>query len=383
MMIEFNKPFVAKNEEQYVIEAIAKGDIAGDRGYTKKCQAYFESRWMFAKAMMTTSCTDALEMAALLLDIKPGDEVIVPSYTFVSTVNAFALRGAKIIFVDSEVGHPNIDVAKIEEKITKRTRVILPVHYAGNACKMDTLMQYARHFKLLVVEDAAQAINSFFIDDSKVLLPLGSLGTFGTFSFHESKNITCGEGGLLAINDTAYVERAEFMWEKGTNRNEYLRGEVDKYEWVDLGSSFLPSDMLSAFLFGQLECLDEIQDRRKAIWESYHTSLKQLENGGHFRLPEVPPYSTNNAHIFYLVCNSIAETTGLYKFLKAKGIETSFHYQSLHRSRYYLSNNKERVELPNCDRFANQLLRLPLHCSLSQEDIYKVVDEINNYYRSI
>jgi dTDP-4-amino-4,6-dideoxygalactose transaminase len=382
-MIEFNQPFVAKNEKEYVIDAITKGDIAGDRGYTKKCQTYFENRWMFAKTLMTTSCTDALEMAALLLDIKPGDEVIAPSYTFVSTVNAFALRGAKIIFVDSEAGHPNIDVAKIEEKITKRTRIILPVHYAGNACKMDTLMEYARHFDIHVVEDAAQAVNSFFIDDSGALLPLGSLGTFGTFSFHESKNITCGEGGLLAINNTTYLARAEFMWEKGTNRNEYLRGEVDKYEWVDLGSSFLPSDLLSAFLYGQLECLDEIQDKRKAIWETYYTGLKQLETDGHFRLPEVPAYSTNNAHIFYLVCNSMEETTGLYEFLKTKGIETSFHYQSLHRSKYYVSHNKERADLPNCDRFANQLLRLPLHCSLTQDDIYKVVDEINNYFRRI
>jgi dTDP-4-amino-4,6-dideoxygalactose transaminase len=382
-MIEFNKPFLAKDETNYVIDAITRGDLAGDRVYTKKCQAYFENKWMFARTLMTTSCTDALEMAALLLDIKPGDEVIAPSYTFVSSVNAFILRGAKIVFVDSEAGHPNMDVAKIEEKITKRTKAILPVHYAGNACKMDVLMEYARHFKLFVVEDAAQAINSFFINNSGVLLPLGSLGTFGTFSFHESKNITCGEGGLLAINDISYAARAEIMWEKGTNRNAYLRGEIDKYEWVDLGSSFLPSDMLAAFLCGQLEYLDEIQLKRRTLWENYYTALKQMENSGHVRLPQVPAYSTNNAHMFYLVCNSIEETIGLYKFLKTKGIETAFHYQSLHRSKYYLSINKERIHLPNCDKFANQLLRLPLHCSLSQEDVYKVVDEINNYFRRI
>ena len=382
-MIEFNKPFHAKNEKNYVIDAITKGDIAGDRSYTKKCQEYFENRWMFAKTMMTTSCTDALEMAALLVNIKPGDEVIAPSYTFVSTVNAFVLRGATIVFVDSEEGHPNMDVTKIEEKITKKTKVILPVHYGGNACRMDMLMEYARHFKLHVIEDAAQAINSFFIDPSGNLLPLGSLGTFGTFSFHESKNISSGEGGLLAINDMSNAARAEIMWEKGTNRNAYLRGEVDRYEWIDIGSSFLPSDMLAAFLYGQLECLDEIQNKREAIWEKYYASLKQLESRGYFRMPEVPAYSTNNVHVFYLFCNSIEEATGLNKFLKSRGVETAFHYQSLHRSMYYLSNNKERIHLPNCDKFANQLLRLPLHCSLSSADIDKVVEEINNYYRDI
>ncbi|MCX6027645.1 MAG: dTDP-4-amino-4,6-dideoxygalactose transaminase, partial [Chloroflexi bacterium] len=297
MKIPFNKPYLSGNEIEYIREAVASGKISGDGMFTRKCQRFFEERYGFGKSLLTTSCTDALEMAAILCDLQAGDEVIAPSYTFVSTVNAFVLRGAKIVFADSEATTPNIDVAQLESLITPRTRVIVPVHYAGMACDMDPILDLARRRDLFVVEDAAQAIQSFYKGR-----PLGSLGTFGAFSFHETKNIISGEGGMLTINDERFVPRAEIIREKGTNRSAFFRGEVDKYSWVDIGSSFLPSDIVAAFLYAQLENLEAIQARRLALWRLYAELLAPLETDGLLQRPVLPPYATNCAHMFYVVC---------------------------------------------------------------------------------
>jgi len=275
MKIPFNKPYLSGNETDYIHQAVASGHISGNGMFTKKCQTFFEERWGFKKCLLTTSCTDALEMSALLLDIKPGDEVIMPSYTFVSTALAFVRQGAKIVFVDSREDHPNMDESLIEALITPQTRAIVPVHYAGMACDMDKIIALAEKYNLFVVEDAAQAIDSYY--NGK---PLGSMGHLGCFSFHETKNIQSGEGGMLAINDERFMKRAEIVWEKGTNRAEFFRGEVNKYGWVDIGSSFLPSDIIAAFLYAQLENLDDIQKRRKDIWNTYYDGLKPLADKG-------------------------------------------------------------------------------------------------------
>lgn len=326
---------------------------------------------------MATSCTDALEMAAILCDIKSGDEVIVPSYTFVSSALAFVRQGASIVFADSCSDNPNIDADKIEALITERTKVIVPVHYAGVACDMDKIMEVAEKYNLLVVEDAAQAIDSFYKGR-----PLGSIGHLAAFSFHETKNIISGEGGLLVINDERFIRRAEIIWEKGTNRSEFFRGEVNKYGWVDTGSSFLPSETVSAFLYAQLENLDMIQDRRKAIWEQYYEGLKHLEDKGFVHLPNLPEYATNNAHMFYLVCRSLEERTTLIKYLKDNGVLSVFHYLSLHLSGYYKANYTEIPNLPFCDRFADCLLRLPMFYELKAEEIKTIVDLIDRFYKS-
>jgi len=319
--IPFNKPYFTGKETDYIKESVASGKISGDGLFTKKCHRFFESRYGFRKTLLTTSCTDALEMAAILCDVGPGDEVIAPSFTFVSTVNAFVLRGARIVFADSEASTPNIDVAGIEALITPRTKVIVPVHYAGIACDMDVILRLARKHHLWVVEDAAQAIESFYKGK-----PLGSLGNLGTFSFHETKNVISGEGGMLAVNDPGLLARAEIIWEKGTNRPAFFRGEVDKYGWVDIGSSFLPSDIIAAFLYAQLENIDAIQSRRKRIWELYHEELSPLETRGIVKMPRIPEYATNNGHMFYLVCADIVQRNRLIDHLKQHGILAVFHY---------------------------------------------------------
>ncbi len=376
-MIPFNKPFLTGKEAHYMYQAVYTGKLSGNGVFTKKCQAFFEERYGFKKALMATSCTDALEMAAILCDIKSGDEVIVPSYTFVSSALAFVRQGASIVFADSCPDNPNIDADKIEALITEKTKVIVPVHYAGVACDMDKIMEVAEKHNLLVVEDAAQAIDSFYKGR-----PLGSIGHLAAFSFHETKNIISGEGGLLVINDARFIHRAEIIWEKGTNRSEFFRGEVNKYGWVDTGSSFLPSETISAFLYAQLENLDMIQDRRKAIWEQYNKGLKHLEEKGFVHLPVLPEYSTNNAHMFYLVCRSLEERTMLIKYLKDNGVLSVFHYLSLHLSGYYKANYTEIPNLPFCDRFADCLLRLPMFYELKAEEIKTIVDLIDRFYKS-
>jgi dTDP-4-amino-4,6-dideoxygalactose transaminase len=373
--ISFNKPYFTGNETEYIKQAVQSGKISGDGLFTKKCHEFFEKKYGFKKALLTTSCTDALEMAAILLDIKEGDEIIAPAYTFVSTVNAFVLRGAKIIFADSEKDTPNIDADKIETLITPRTRAIVPVHYAGMACDMDKIMAIADKHKIFVVEDAAQAIDSYYKGR-----PLGSIGHLAAFSFHETKNIISGEGGMLTINDDRFIKRAEIIREKGTNRSAFFRGEIDKYGWVDIGSSFLPSEVIAAFLYAQLEKLEDIQQKRIAIWKQYYQSLEHLEKSGKAGLPKVPEYATNNAHMFYLVCSSLAERTALIDALNKKGINAVFHYLSLHNSPFYSSKHNGGA-LPNSDHYSDCLLRLPLYYELSESDIRSVTDTINEFYK--
>lgn len=374
-MIPFNKPFMAGRELAYIAEAVASGKISGDGSFTRKCHEFFTARYGFAKPLLTTSCTDALELSALLLDIRPGDEVIVPSFTFVSTANAFALRGASIVFADSCADQPNIDASTLEALVTPRTRAIVVVHYAGVACDMDAILALAARHGIAVVEDAAQAI-----DATHRGRPLGGLGTLGTFSFHETKNVICGEGGLLAVNDPALADRAEIIREKGTNRAAFFRGEIDKYGWVDLGSSFLPSDILAAYLFAQLEEIDAIQARRKAAWEAYARRLApQLPDAG-VRVPAIPPYASNNAHMFYLVCPNLAFRSGLIAHLKAVGVHAVFHYQSLHRSPYFEGRHDGRP-LPNADRYTDCLVRLPLFHELAPSQIDFICDRILDFAR--
>ncbi len=300
-MIPFNKPYLTGKETHYIYDAVNSGKISGNGKYTQLCQDFFEKKYGFKKVLLTTSCTDALEMAAILGNIEPGDEVIVPSYTFVSTAIAFIRQGAKIIFADSYPNNPNIDADKIEALITGKTKAIVPVHYAGVACDMDKIMELAAKYNLLVIEDAAQAIDSFYIGKDGIKRALGSIGHLAAFSFHETKNIISGEGGMLAINDERFIHRAEIIWEKGTNRAEFFRGEVNKYGWVDTGSSFLPSEVIAAFLWAQIENLDDIQNKRKFFGKIILMDFREI-NMNNFRLPMIPDYATNNAHMFYIVC---------------------------------------------------------------------------------
>ena len=377
-MIPFNKPFLTGKEAHYMYQAVFSGKISGNGVFTKECQSFFESRYGFRKCLMTTSCSDALEMAAILCDVQPGDEVIVPSYTFVSSALAFVRQGAKIVFADSCKGEPDIDADKIEALITPRTKVIVPVHYAGVACDMDKIMDIAHRHNLLVVEDAAQAIDSYYKGR-----PLGGIGHLGCFSFHETKNVISGEGGLLVINDDRFIRRSEIIWEKGTNRSEFFRGEVNKYGWVDTGSSFLPSEIISAFLYAQLENLDLIQNRRKSIWQEYHNGLQGLVDQGFFKLPLIPDYATNNAHMFYIVCRSLDERSALIKYLKEHEVLSVFHYLSLHKSDYYLKHYTDRPELPNCDRYADCLVRLPMFYELTDEQVGMIVHLIKQFYSTL
>ena len=383
-MIPFNKPYLTGKEAHYMYEAVFTGKLSGNGMFTQRCQKYFEDRFGFKKCLLTTSCTDALEMAAILCDVQPGDEVIIPSYTFVSTALAFVRQGAIIVFADSQDGHPNIDADKIESLITPKTKVIVPVHYAGMACDMEKIMTLAEKYNLLVVEDAAQAVDSYLIEPrakSQEPRALGSIGHLAAFSFHETKNIISGEGGMLAINDDRFIHRAEIIWEKGTNRAEFFRGEVNKYGWVDIGSSFLPSEVIAAFLWAQIEHLDEIQNKRKEHWNRYYEALKPLADKGYFSLPVVPEYATNNAHMFYLVFPSFEERTKLINALKKSDILAVFHYLSLHSSPYYKEKHDGRV-LSNCDRFADCLVRLPLFYEVTNNDLDKIIETIKSIYIS-
>jgi dTDP-4-amino-4,6-dideoxygalactose transaminase len=371
-LIPFNKPYLTGKEVHYMYEAVNTGKISGNGLFTQKCQTFFEERYGFEKSLLTSSCTDALEMAAILCDIQPGDEVIIPSYTFVSTANAFVLRGAKIVFADSMATNPNIDADKIESLITSKTKAIVPVHYAGIACDMEKIMELASKYNLYVVEDAAQAIDSFYTFSNGTQKALGSIGHLAAFSFHETKNIISGEGGMLAVNDERFMNRAEIIWEKGTNRSSFFRGEVDKYGWVDVGSSFLPSEITAAFLWAQLEELDTIQNARKAIWNNYFDGLRNWANTNQVGLPQIQDYATNNAHMFYLVCPSLEFRDTLIAKLKAENVHAVFHYQSLHKSPYYQEKHDYR-ELPESDEYTDCLVRLPMWVGVDVEVVIKEI----------
>ena len=517
-MIDFNRPHLTGKEALYMYQAVSNLHLSGNGEFTKKCQHFFEERYGFKKCLLTTSGTDALEMCAMLCDLKPGDEVIIPSYTFVSTALAFLREGAKVVFADSMKRNPNLDAEALESLITPRTRVIVPVHYAGVACDMDAIMAVANRHNLLVVEDAAQAIDSYYIAPSdspkggefgwqtadpalyqilkanakenrnnpteaeevlwqllkshnlnehfrrqhiimdyiadfvclkrrliieadggyhftpeqqqedairekrlrekgfeilrfkneEILCnpdgvaarikdelnsrplwgsqegaarPLGSIGHLAAFSFHETKNITAGgEGGLLVVNDERFIRRAEIIWEKGTNRAEFFRGAVNKYGWVDMGSSFLPAEINAAFLCAQLENLDEIQNKRKALWETYYKLLKPIADKGYLKLPDLPEYASNNAHMFYLVLPDLEKRTALIKYLKDHDIQSVFHYLSLHSSQYYQDKHDGRA-LPECDRYADTLMRLPMFYDLEIEQVEKISNVIKKFYR--
>ncbi len=380
MNIPFNKPHLTGKEAHYMYQAVFDGKLSGNGEFTKRCQHFMEQKYGFRKCLLTTSCTDALEMAALLCELQPGDEVIVPSYTFVSSALAFVREGAKIVFADSLRRNPNIDAGQIESLITPRTRVIVPVHYAGVACDMDAIMDIANRHNLIVVEDAAQAIDSYYTSPrTGEKRALGTIGHLSAFSFHETKNIISGEGGMLGINDERFIRRAEIIWEKGTNRAEFFRGEVNKYGWVDTGSSFLPSEVVSAFLWAQLEDMDNIQAKRKCLWNLYYSLLSAALNAQpstlNYSLSDIPPYATNNAHMFYLVCRNLEERTALIKRLKENGILAPFHYLSLHSSPYYAPKHDGRA-LPECDRYADCLVRLPMFYDLTEDEVRAICDII-------
>ena len=376
MMLGFNRPYLTGREFDYIRDAVDREKLSGNGFYTQQCQDFFTKRYGFRKTLLTQSCTDALEMTALLLDVGPEDEIILPSYTFVSTANAYSLRGAKLIFADSEKHTPNIDVDHVRQLITKKTKAIVVVHYAGVSCDMDPLLKLAEEHNLFLVEDSAQAIDSYYKGK-----PLGSIGHLACFSFHETKNIISGEGGMLVINDPRLVQRAEVLWEKGTNRSAFSRGEVDKYSWIDVGSSFLPSELTAAFLWAQLQELGSIQQKRLAIWNRYHAGLQFQQREGHFLLPVIPEYASNNAHMFYFVSRSEDERNAIILHLKNEGIQAIFHYLPLHTSPYFLAKYRGRV-LSEADRYSKCVLRLPFYTALTESEIDRVINSIHQFYNS-
>lgn len=373
--IPFNKPAIVGSELTYVHQAVAGQHASGDGPFTKRAQSMLEASFEAKRVLLTTSCTSALELAALLCDLKPGDEVIVPSYTFVSTVNSFVLRGAMPVFVDVRPDTLNIDERLIEQAITSRTRAIFPIHYAGIACEMDSIMEIADRHGLLVVEDAAQGVNARYKNRW-----LGTLGHLGCYSFHETKNLSCGEGGALVINDPAMEQRAEILREKGTNRSQFLRGQVDKYTWVDMGSSYLPSDMLAAFLVGQIENMEEITKRRGQIFHRYAARLAPLAERRLIEIPVVPANCSPNYHMFYLLTADIEERTALIEHLRAAGILAVFHYVPLHSSPFAASLGVQQRELPRTDELSARLLRLPMFFDLTNQEVDEVVDAILDFY---
>ncbi|HRI20647.1 MAG TPA: dTDP-4-amino-4,6-dideoxygalactose transaminase [Panacibacter sp.] len=376
MNIPFNKPCLTGKESEYILEAVRNGQISGNGVFTKKCHQWFRDKYAFKKCLLTTSCTDALEMAALLIDLKPGDEVIVPSFTFVSSALAFIRESAVIKFVDSREDYPGLNEDQLEQLITDKTKAIIVVHYAGIACDMDSIMELAARYNLFVIEDAAQAIDSYYNGRA-----LGSIGHFGCFSFHETKNIQCGEGGMLVINDERFFERGEIVWEKGTNRTKFFRGEIDKYGWVDTGSSFLPSDLLAAFLLAQAESIEQVQQQRKQLWEQYYQNLKPIADKGFIHLPSIPSYATNNAHMFYILCKNLQQRTGLINHLKQESVLAVFHYQSLHQSGF-MKNRIATQQLPFSDLYSDTLLRLPFYFELSLNEIDMICGHIKVFFQT-
>ncbi|HCU01669.1 MAG: Lipopolysaccharide biosynthesis protein RffA [Candidatus Moranbacteria bacterium GW2011_GWE1_35_17] len=374
-MIPFNIPPFTGKEEKYLKEVIAKRKLSGDGEFTKKCNQWFEDNFKCKKALLTTSCSHALDMAAILIDIKEGDEVIMPSYTFVSTANAFALRGAKIVFVDIRPDTMNIDESLIEKAITNKTKVIVVVHYAGISCEMDTIMEIARKHNLLVIEDAAQGVMSKYKGKF-----LGTIGDIGCYSFHETKNYSSGEGGAIVLNNEKFVERAEIIREKGTNRSKFLRGQVDKYTWVDIGSSYLPSELNAAYLFAQLEVAENINTKRLTLWNLYFKLLKKLSEEGLLELPTIPDDCEHNAHMFYIKTKNLAERTELIDYLKSKDILSVFHYVPLHSSsagiKYGVFSGEDKYTTQDSDR----LIRLPMYYELSADEVEKIVSDIFLFY---
>ncbi len=360
--IPFNKPFMTGRELWYIAQAHTNGHLSGDGKFTKQCHGWLEQQTGTRRALLTHSCTAALEMAALLANLQAGDEVIMPSYTFVSTANAFVMRGAVPVFVDIRPDTLNIDERKIEAAITPRTKVILPVHYAGVACEMDTIMDIARRHDLIVIEDAAQGIMSRYKGRA-----LGTIGHMGTYSFHETKNIIAGEGGALLVNDPEFAERAEIIREKGTNRSQFFRGQVDKYTWVDIGSSYLPGEVIAAFLWAQMEEADSITTRRLALWDRYHAALAPLEAAGKLRRPVVPDGCVHNAHMYYILLDSLAQRSQVIANLKRQGVSAVFHYVPLHSAPYGLKHSRTHGELGHTDDLSDRLLRLPLWVGLEEE----------------
>ncbi|MDP2921176.1 MAG: dTDP-4-amino-4,6-dideoxygalactose transaminase [Candidatus Omnitrophota bacterium] len=375
-MIPFNIPTHAGNEEKYLKQAMKNRKLSGDGLFTKKCQGWFEKNLQCPKALLTTSCTHALDMSAILAEIKEGDEAIIPSYAFPSTASAFVLRGAKIVFLDIRPDTMNIDEKKIEGAITGKTRAIVIVHYAGISCEMDAIMDIARRHGLLVIEDAAQAVMSKYKGRF-----LGTIGDIGCYSFHETKNFTCGEGGAIVLNSKRFFERAEIIREKGTNRAKYFRGEVDKYTWSDIGSSYLPSELNAAYLYGQLEMADKINKDRLSVWNSYYQRLKPLENIGCVELMSIPEDCEHNGHMFYIKTKDLGERTRLIKYLKKHGIMTTFHFLPLHSSTAGLKfgrfHGKDRFTTKESER----ILRLPFYYGLKEKDVEKVVKRISGFYR--
>ncbi|MFC1850157.1 dTDP-4-amino-4,6-dideoxygalactose transaminase [candidate division CSSED10-310 bacterium] len=373
--IPFNRPFIIGNELEYIQDAVLSGIISGNGKYTKKCQEFMEKYLPSPHMLLTTSCTDALEMSALICNIQPGDEVILPSFTYVSTANSFALRGAHLVFVEIREDTLNLDERLIEAKITKKTSAIVPVHYAGVACEMDMIMDMAAFYGLTVIEDAAQALAAKYKGRN-----LGTIGDFGTFSFHETKNIICGEGGAISINNQKYRATADIVWEKGTNKREFSQGDVDKYEWLKLGSSFLPSDILAAFLYAQLENIEKIINRRQQIFERYHRALLPLERKGLLKVPSVPPECEISYHLFYLMLNDSQTRNALLHYLQSQGIMAIFHYIPLHSSPYGSRYGFKRDQLPITVRISERILRLPFYYELSEQDQDLIIDTIETFF---
>lgn len=375
--IPFNKPFLTGKELDYIYDAVQRLHISGDGYYTKHCHEFLEKKFNAKKILLTTSCTHALEMASLLLDLEEEDEVLVPSYTFVSTVNAFVLRGAKPVFVDIRSDTKNIDEKLIREKITKKTKAIFPVHYAGVACEMDEIMKIANEYGLYVVEDAAQGVSAKYKDKY-----LGTIGTLGCYSFHETKNFICGEGGALVINDERFIERAEIIREKGTNRTQFFRGEVDKYTWVDIGSSYLLSDVLAAFLYAQLEYMDDILSKRKVVFERYYGAFQKYEKAGLIQLPQLPKENTSNYHMFYLLLRTEKERDDLIKYLNSKNIKSVFHYIPLHSSPMGEKYRYSSSDLPVTEDISKRLLRLPFFKDMTSKEQEYIISNVVNYVES-
>lgn len=373
--IPFNKPYVTGNEFDYIQQAINQGVLSGNGEFTKKCQNWLESNIGCQKALLTHSCTAALEMSAILANIQPGDEVIMPSYTFVSTANAFVLRGGIPVFVDIRSDTLNLDETKIEAAITSKTKAIATVHYAGVGCEMDTIMDIAKYHNLIVIEDAAQGIMSSYKGKA-----LGTFGNFGALSFHETKNVICGEGGALLINNQNLMERAEIIWEKGTNRSQFFRGQVDKYTWVDIGSSFLPSEINGAFLFAQLQQAQIITQKRLEIWHQYHQAFTELESQEKIRLPFIPKNCQHNAHMYYIVLPDLETRTNLINHLKNDNIYSVFHYIPLHSSPAGIQYGRTDGNLSNTDIIGDRLLRLPLWIDMTEEMINRVITGIYEFF---
>ena len=372
--IPFNRPFIAGKELYYIAQAVMRAHLSGDGYFSKICQKWIEVNFKTKRALLTHSCTAALEMAAMLCDVSPGDEVILPSFTFSSTATAFVLRGAVPVFIDIRSDNCNMDESLLEEAITDRTKVIVPVHYAGIACEMDTIMEIAKKNDLLVVEDAAQAFFSTYKGHQ-----LGTIGSFGCLSFHETKNIISGEGGALLINDKNFIQRAEIIRQKGTNRSQFFRGQVDKYTWVDIGSSFLPSELIGAFLWGQIEEADRIIANRRATFEHYRKALSPLQEAGYISIPPVPSESANG-HIFYIITESLSVRERLITYLNLHGIDAVFHYVPLHTSPAGKRFGRSVGDLPVTVSMADRLLRLPLYFGMESDDVNRVVEQIFSFY---